>query len=102
MLIADMIAYLLSVWAMAWLLVEGVGLYAFLARMRRWLGVRIAENSDRYAVTQLGELFNCEKCISVWIAFPLLVVYWIIPSFTYCMAAVGFVILIMEFINAKD
>lgn len=94
-----LVILLLSTWALAWLFVDGIGPGAMLSRFREWAGVRYDGDGNRYGDNWVGELLNCEVCTSVWVCVPLSLVAYFAVWLLYPLAAVGFVILIMEWIG---
>jgi len=67
----QLIVLMLATWALSWLLVDGHGPKNILDMFRHWIGARFDENGNRYGKTWLGDLFNCEVCLSVWLSIPL-------------------------------
>lgn len=58
----------LATWRLASLFVNEAGLFSVLARLRQAVGVKTDKYGQRYADNELGELFTCVWCMSIWTA----------------------------------
>lgn len=74
-----LIVLILATWRLSTMLVNEEGPYLMFVKMRRWLGVRYDENSQRVADTEIGKAFNCEWCLSVWIGVLWTLLAWAWP-----------------------
>lgn len=63
--------YALATWRIAFLLVNERAPYALAARLRYAVGVRTDERGKPFAETELGQVFLCMYCLSVWIGMAL-------------------------------
>jgi len=64
----DVILALIT-WRIAHMLVHERAPFAMLTRFRRAVGVAYDANSNVYARRELGELFLCVWCLSVWVGW---------------------------------
>lgn len=92
----------LALYALSYLLVFEDGPYAILLRFRRWVGVDYTDDGDRYGKTQVGEVFNCPVCLSVWLSVPVVLVGLIDVRLLYPLAAVGVVVVFSSFIGGSE
>ena len=71
----DFLLLALATWRLSSLLVQEDNPWDFLARFRRWLGVRYDEHSVFYGLNTLAALFACIWCASVWVGLAMAVAY---------------------------
>jgi hypothetical protein len=69
----------LATWRLASLLVNEAGLFSVFARLRQAVGVRTDSTGRKYAENELGELFTCIWCMSIWTAGIVLICERVAP-----------------------
>ena len=95
---AYLIAVLLAVYGVSHILVWEDGPFDILSKLRYFAGVRYS-GENRYSKNGIGGAFNCQICMSVWVAFPIAWLCSLHTVIAYGLAAVGFVCLIFDFID---
>lgn len=63
--------FALATWRISSILVHEAAPYELASRLRRAVGVRHDERGNVYADSELGKLFACIFCMSVWIGWGL-------------------------------
>lgn len=93
------ILYALATWRISSIFVHEAAPYELASRLRRAVGVRHDARGNIYADSELGKLFTCVWCMSVWIGWLLAIVRdkrgFIVRGFAYSAVA----ILIERYVN---
>jgi len=97
-MLGTLISISLGTWGMTWLLVKSSGPGDIFGKLRDFMGVKWTPEGQRYAKRWTGELFMCEVCLSVWISVPVTLLSLLNPWLGYPLAAVGFVVLLKEWL----
>ena len=92
----------LALYALSYLLVYEDGPYAILLRFRRWVGVEYTEDGTRYGKTQVGDMFNCPVCLSIWLSVPIVLIGLVDTRLLYPLSAVGAVIILSGLIEGSE
>lgn len=92
------LSVIFATYGVAHILVWEDGPYDILSKLRYFAGVRYS-GEDRYSKNGIGGVFNCQICMSVWVAFP---IAWLCSLHTVIacgLAAIGFVCILIDFWN---
>jgi len=74
--------YGLAVWRISSLLVDEAGPFDFLGRMRYAFGVRYDEKNVPTSDNQIGAVFLCVWCMSIWVSLFVWCMHLISPEIT--------------------
>jgi len=74
--------YGIAAWRVAFLLVEEDGPFELGDKLRHLVGVRHDVYSNRYSERELGKLFLCVKCMSIWLAVLFILLHSATPIFS--------------------
>jgi len=58
---------ILITWRISHLIIHEEGPFAIFARWRDWVGVKYDLHNRAYSQNELGKLFTCLYCASVWV-----------------------------------
>jgi hypothetical protein len=70
-MIEALLAICLATFGWSYRLVNSYGPGNIISRFRNFIGIRYDDNGNRYSLTTIGDLFNCELCLSVWLSIPI-------------------------------
>ena len=85
----EFVVLALAVFRVSLLLVEERGPYDIFGKLRARLGIKYDQNSFPYVTyrnglrMELGELFLCIWCLSVWVGLAWTVAYLLMPTVTF-------------------
>lgn len=72
-----------ATWRLSSLLADESGPFDIFTRLRYLVGVRFDENSQPYGENVFAKAFTCVWCISIWMGTVLVIIYSLVPTFTF-------------------
>lgn len=94
--IIDITLLAFATWRITSLLYAEDGPYAVFAYLRQRLGIYYDEYGKRQADNELGKMFNCPACLSVWVGLFLALSYLIISPWLWLPLALSTVSILIE------
>lgn len=97
----------LASWRIANLLTDPleVGPFEVLAKLRSKLGVKFDEYSIPYGTNEIGKIFSCIWCMSVWVGAVITFLYLLFPYWVMLIVGLPFglsagIVIIHRFVRA--
>ena len=69
-----------AIWRVTSLLVDEVGPFSILQKLRYFIGVRYDEMSNRYGKNVVAEALLCIWCASIWVSIVFSIGYFLSPE----------------------
>jgi hypothetical protein len=79
MAIVELILLLLASWRLMVLIIFDTGPFDFMLRIRTKVGAEVAYDD----ATQLGKLFQCQYCMSIWTSIFLVSFWLVLPAIAW-------------------